>query len=60
MNARFVTFIIALLTPLAASADSDRPRIRVEEATVAQLQAAMASGRITSEAPHPRIPARAS
>ena len=40
-----------MLAPLAANADADqRSRIHLEDATVAQLQAAMASGRLTSEA----------
>src|SRR4051812_30266775 len=50
MNARLIFFIIVMLAPFAASADNDRLRFRIEDASVAQLQAAMASGRLTSEA----------
>jgi amidase len=50
MVTRIVVVVLAMLAPLAASADSNRPsRSRLEEATVAQLQAAMAAGRLTSE-----------
>jgi amidase len=48
---RILTAIL-LLSPLAASADSkdnDHNRFRFLEATVAQLQAEMAAGRLTSE-----------
>src|SRR5713101_555704 len=38
-----------LLAPLAAVADADDAPSRHNEATVAQLQAEMASGRLTSE-----------
>ncbi|HEX6636823.1 MAG TPA: amidase [Steroidobacteraceae bacterium] len=50
MNIRLVAFILAVLAPLTATADHNGPRVRIEDATVAQLQAAMASGRLTSEA----------
>lgn len=50
MKAQLVTFVFALLAPLAAFADHGPGRARIEEASVAQLQAAMASGRLTSEA----------
>jgi amidase len=45
-----VAVCILLLTPVIASADSSAARFRYEDATVAELQAAMASGRLTSEA----------
>jgi amidase len=55
MKAQLVTFVFALLVSLGASADNGRAdnghsRVRIEEASIAQLQAAMASGRLTSEA----------
>ena len=51
MVTRFVAVLLFVLAPFAANADAEpRSRFRIEEATVAQLQAAMASGRLTSEA----------
>ena len=51
MVTRIIAVVLFVLAPLAANADADqRSRIHIEEATVAQLQAAMASGRLTSEA----------
>jgi amidase len=51
MVMRIVAVVLVVLAPFAANADGSNPsRIRIEEATVAQLQAAMASGRLTSEA----------
>lgn len=54
MVIRIVAFVLAVVAPLAAYADPDantnHSRPRIEEATIAQLQAAMASGRLTSEA----------
>jgi amidase len=53
MVTRIVAVVLVLFAPLAANADADTnhhsPRPRLEEATVAQLQAAMASGRLSSE-----------
>jgi amidase len=49
MVMRIATFIIVLLASVAANADANRPaRFPFEDATIAQLQAAMASGRLTS------------
>jgi len=46
-----IVVLLAVLAPLAANADEgNRSRVPIEDATVAQLQAAMASGRLTSEA----------
>ena len=45
-----IAICVLLLTPFTASADSSASRFRYEDATVAELQAAMASGRLTSEA----------
>jgi amidase len=46
-----IAAVFLLLTPFAVSADSNRDsRFPYEDATVAQLQAAMAAGRLTSEA----------
>jgi amidase len=42
--------VLLLLIPFIASADSPNSRFRFEDATVAELQAAMASGHLTSEA----------
>jgi amidase len=51
MVMRIVAVVLVVLAPFAANADAgNSSRIRIEEATVAQLQAAMASGRLTSEA----------
>jgi len=51
MNMRIIVAVLVVVAPLAASADSDRnSHFRLEEATVAQLQAAMSSGRLSSEA----------
>ena len=51
MVTRIITAFLFLFAPLAANADADqRSRFRIEDATVAQLQVAMASGRLTSEA----------
>jgi amidase len=51
MITRIVAVVLVVLAPFAANADaSHSSRSRIEEATVAQLQAAMASGRLTSEA----------
>src|SRR5689334_1783757 len=44
-----IAICVLLLTPFIASADSSASRFRFEDATVAELQAAMASGRLTSE-----------
>jgi amidase len=44
-----VVVCVLLLTPFIASADSSASRFRYEDATVAELQAAMASGHLTSE-----------
>ena len=49
MVIRIVAVVLAVLAPLAANADPPA-RFHFEDATVAQLQAAMASGRLTSEA----------
>jgi amidase len=50
MVTRIVAVVLVVLAPFAANADANNPsRSRLEEATVAQLQAAMASGRLTSE-----------
>jgi amidase len=49
MFTRFAVCVL-LLAPFIASADSSASRFRYEDATVAELQAAMASGRLTSEA----------
>jgi amidase len=49
MNMRIAAFVLFLLIPFAAAqADAGRS-FRIEDASVAQLQAAMASGRLTSE-----------
>jgi len=48
MVTRIITLVVLLIAPLAASADPPQ-RIHIEDATIAQLQAAMASGRLTSE-----------
>jgi amidase len=46
-----IAVVVLLLTPFATSADSNHDsRFRYEDATVAQLQAEMAAGRLTSEA----------
>jgi amidase len=45
-----IVICVLLLTPFVVSADSSASRFRYEDATVAELQAAMASGRLTSEA----------
>jgi amidase len=51
MVTRIVTLVLFVLASCAANADADqRSRFRFEDATIAQLQAAMASGRLTSEA----------
>lgn len=50
MSARVIILVAALCAPFTASAESGRPRLRIEDASVLQLQAAMASGRLTSEA----------
>ena len=54
MVIRILAFVLAVLAPFAAKADpgagANHMRPRVEEATIAQLQAAMASGRLSSEA----------
>jgi amidase len=50
MPARVILLVAALCVPFTASADNARSRFRIEEASVAQLQAGMASGRLTSEA----------
>ncbi len=49
MNTRIL--VLALFAPFAVCANpgNDHSRFRIEEATVAQLQAAQASGRLTSE-----------
>ena len=49
MVIRIVAVVLAVLAPLAANAEPPS-RLHIEDATVAQLQAAMASGRLTSEA----------
>ena len=53
MVIRILAFVVFVISPLAATADADTnhhpSRPRLEEATVAQLQAAMASRRLTSE-----------
>ena len=52
MVTRIVAAVLVLFAPLAANADADNQhssRPRLEEASVAQLQAAMAAGRLTSE-----------
>jgi amidase len=48
MATRIAVVILFMLAPFAANADANR-HSHIEEATVAQLQAAMASGRLTSE-----------
>jgi amidase len=51
MVTRILTVVFFMFAPLAANADADqRSRLHIEDATIAQLQAAMASGRLTSEA----------
>lgn len=50
MAMRIAAFILVLFAPLPSVADAVRPPSPIEEATVAQLQTAMASGRLTSEA----------
>jgi amidase len=51
MVTRIVAVVLVVLAPFAANADANNSsRLRIEEATVAQLQAAMASGRLSSEA----------
>jgi amidase len=51
MVTRIVAVLLVVLAPFAVSADAgNSSRLRIEEATVAQLQAAMGSGRLTSEA----------
>src|SRR5690349_17220801 len=45
-----IATVFLLLIPFIASADSSNSRFRFEDATVAELQAAMASGHLTSEA----------
>jgi amidase len=55
MVKRIVSLVLLLLAPIAASANPDAAathsaRLRIDDATVAQLQAAMASGRLSSEA----------
>jgi amidase len=51
MVTRIVAVVLVVLAPFAVSADAgNSSRLRIEEATVAQLQAAMGSGRLTSEA----------
>ena len=48
---RIIAIMLVVLAPFAARADSDQSsRFQFEDATVAQLQAAMATGRLTSEA----------
>ncbi len=51
MVTRIVAVVLVVLAPFAANADAGNhsSRFRIEEATVAQLQAAMASGRLSSE-----------
>jgi amidase len=51
MVIRIISVVLFLFAPLAANADANpnRGSFRIEDATVAQLQAAMASGRLTSE-----------
>ncbi len=52
MVTRIVSVVLMLFAPLAANADADNnhsSRPRLEEASVAQLQAAMTAGRLTSE-----------
>jgi amidase len=52
MVMRIVAAVLVLFVPLAANADADNnhsSRPRIEDATVAQLQAAMAARRLTSE-----------
>jgi amidase len=51
MAMRIVAAVLVLFASLASGADAARkPSTPLEEATIAQLQAAMASGRLTSEA----------
>jgi amidase len=52
MVMRILFVVLFLFAPLAANADaySNHGSFRIEDATVAQLRAAMASGRLTSEA----------
>jgi amidase len=53
MVSRIIAFVLIVFAPLAvnaANADTNNSRPRFEEATIAQLQSAMASGRLTSEA----------
>src|SRR5688500_14946232 len=49
MSLRIAALVLAVLAPLAANADTNSSRPRIEDASVAQLQAAMTSGRLTSE-----------
>jgi amidase len=50
MVIRILAVVLILSAPLAASADpASRARLRIEEASIAQMQAAMAAGRLTSE-----------
>jgi amidase len=51
MATRIAVVVLFMLAPFAANADANHSsRLHLEEATVAQLQAAMQSGRLTSEA----------
>ena len=51
MATRIVAVILFVFAPFAANADANHAsRFQPEEASIAQLQAAMASGRLTSEA----------
>jgi len=51
MVTRIVAAVLIMLAPLSANADVDqRSRIHLEDATIAELQAAMSTGRLTSEA----------
>lgn len=49
MVIRIFVAALFLFAPLAASAQSNHSSFRIEDATVAQLQAAMAAGRLSSE-----------
>jgi amidase len=48
MVIRIIAFVLVAFAPIAVNADQP-DRFRIEDATVAQLQAAMTSGRLTSE-----------
>jgi amidase len=50
MFTRFIALVLVMLAPLASADPGDSSRFHLEDATVAQLQSAMASRRLSSEA----------